>query len=85
MTREITVCPECDSPQIRRRYPEKGGGRRLEDPHDYLCRDCGHGFDQPNTRDAKTKWSASKPSSGRARRLWEADPSTPDPTEAADE
>jgi len=49
------TCPECDSADLyQRRLKKPGQTTTVGSPNDqYRCKDCGHTFDDPNTRERK--------------------------------
>jgi len=53
MTRTVEACPECDSAsfQATKEDPVRGVTAAAET---YYCTDCGHRFDEPAERKAKT-------------------------------
>lgn len=69
MTREITACPDCDSPSVTLRAGTDFGGRPYHGPGQYRCEDCGARFDEPITREARTGHGLG----GLAQRLHDAD------------
>lgn len=67
--REITVCPECDSSEIK---VTATGSIENGDPErgKFRCGDCGHRFDEPATREARVTPSTH----GLAKKLDDAPP-----------
>ena len=69
--RTITACPECDCADI---YHRPGDNRSEYESHDDLehgCNRCGHHFDEPIERPARSSHTLT----GLAGRLADADPS----------
>jgi transcriptional regulator with XRE-family HTH domain len=66
----ITVCPECDTPQIRRRTPDHPASASSSTKRWY-CLNCQRSFDEPDERAPQATTGAR---SGLARKLDEADP-----------
>lgn len=54
--RIISVCPHCDGANIYRRNANPAGSHRQSD-HQYHCRNCTEGFDEPAERPAKSSQS----------------------------
>lgn len=70
MTETIDACPECDWHKARLRYHGKPNSR-AEGEGKYRCTNCGHTFDEPNTRPAR---NSRIPKRGIAARLAKANP-----------
>lgn len=65
----MSVCPECDVSDIRKRTHKPCGARDVEDG-DYYCNQCSHHFDEPAVRERQSTGGNSGPS----KMLLDADP-----------